>query len=68
MFDIRDLETIAEMTDAVNSYQTGSWTIKNIEFNIMEINEQTYIKTDGYDYHHVYNGVEIWEYINYVFN
>lgn len=68
MFDIRDLETIAEMTDAVNSYQTGSWTIKNIEFNIMEINEQTYIKTDGYDYHYVYNGVEIWEYINYVFN
>ena len=67
MFDIKDLETIAEMTDSVYFNETEKWYINDIQVTLTEKNERMYIKADGYDYKYVYNGVEIWEYINYVF-
>lgn len=66
-FNIRDLEAIAEMTDSIYVFQPGTWTIKGLEFTLIETNERMYIKTDDYDYRYVYNGSRIWEYINHVF-
>lgn len=68
MFDIRDLETIAEMTDLLHSGHPGTWTIKDIDFQLVSGVDGMYMKCDHInESKYVWNGVEIWEFINYVF-
>jgi len=67
MYTIRDLETIAEMTDSLYCGHPDQWILKDKEFKLVSGVDGMYMRCDEInESKYVWNGIEIWEFINYV--